>query len=338
MNDDELPSRPRVSLDELALFERLRERARRDRAPAHLASQILDRVRDDARRERMLQSSNAAPERPRGVRRAVVLAGLLGVAASVALLAVHATAPPPISREAPARAAGSERASALAAGSERASAQTGAKPAPDPCAQGLFAAGSEPLIDDFEDGDDAVLANEQRRGFWRWVRETDAPGTAPALLPIPRPVTGTGLLPGAALARAAGHNSLALHVAGGRLSDWGAAIEFSFRPGCYDASRYAGIAFSARGPGRIYVAPREVSVIPIAEGGTCERECHNPHVQKVDLDPQFKNYEVRFEEVRQRGIGKPPLDTKRLNSLAFLIRPEDTPYDVWLDDVRFITR
>lgn len=325
MTDDELPSRPRVSLDELALFERLRERASRERAPAHLASQILDRVREDTRRERLLEA--AAIERPRPLRRAVALAGLLGVAASVALLAMRVNAPPTISREAPPKAAGAERvASAIPA-----------KAAPDPCAQALFAAGTEPLIDDFEDGDDAILPNEQRRGFWRWVRETDAPGTAPALLPIPRPSTGAGLLPGVPAARPA-RNALALHVAGGRLSDWGAAIEFNFRPGCYDASRYAGISFSARGPGRIYVAPREVSVIPVTEGGTCERECHNPHVEKVDLDPHFRTYEVRFEEVRQRGIGKPPLDTKRLNSLAFLIRPEDTPYDVWLDDVRFIPR
>jgi hypothetical protein len=34
----------------------------------------------------------------------------------------------------------------------------------------------------------------------------------------------------------------------------------------------------------------------------------------------------------------PPLDASRLQSVAFLIRPEDTPYDVWLDDVRFLVK
>ena len=81
-----------------------------------------------------------------------------------------------------------------------------------------------------------------------------------------------------------------------------------------------------------------MGVIPIAEGGTCERDCHNPHVAKIDLDAAWHVYQIRWAEVRQRGIGKPALDPQRLNSLAFLIRPEDTPYDIWLDDVRFMPR
>jgi hypothetical protein len=60
-------------------------------------------------------------------------------------------------------------------------------------------------------------------------------------------------------------------------------------------------------------------------------------VKKVDLDAEWRRYEVSWAEVRQRGVGKPPLDPSRINSLAFLIRAEDTPYDVWLDDVRFLT-
>jgi hypothetical protein len=187
------------------------------------------------------------------------------------------------------------------------------------------AEGGAALIDDFEDGDDAVARLEQRAGFWRWAREIDAPGTAPALLPSPRPD------PTAA-------NRLAIHVKGGALRDWGAVVEVSFRPPCYDASRYAGFTFEARGPGRIYVAPREVSVIPLAEGGTCELDCHNPHVKKLDLTEGWQRYEVRWAETWQRGVGKPALDPSRLNSLAFLVRPEDTPYDVWLDDVRFLER
>jgi hypothetical protein len=86
------------------------------------------------------------------------------------------------------------------------------------------------------------------------------------------------------------------------------------------------------------VAPREVGVIPVAEGGTCDRDCYNPHTTKVDLDGQWHVYEVRWSDLHQRGIGKPPLDPSRLHSLAFMIRPEDTPYDAWLDDVRFIPR
>ena len=38
------------------------------------------------------------------------------------------------------------------------------------------------------------------------------------------------------------------------------------------------------------------------------------------------------------GVDRPALDPSRLHSLAFLIRPEDTPYDVWLDEIRFVVK
>jgi hypothetical protein len=193
---------------------------------------------------------------------------------------------------------------------------------PDPCRSRAAATGESPLIDDFEDGDDSVLPLERRAGLWRWARETDALGSAPALLPIPRP----GATP---------KNQLALHVKGSKLVDWGATVEFAFEPRCYDASRYPGIAFEARGPGRIYVAPRETSVIPVDKGGTCKRDCYNPHTAKLDLDGRFRTYVVRWTDVRQRGFDRPALDAQRLHSVAFLIRPEDTPYDIWIDSVRF---
>jgi len=198
-------------------------------------------------------------------------------------------------------------------------------PAPDPCLGRHAAEGKHPLIDDFEDGDDEVARFEGRSGLWRWVRDTDAKGTAPALLPIPR-------------GNSKPDNRLALHVKGGQLLDWGAVIEFNFVPGCYDASRYKGLSFQAKGPGRVFVAPREVSVIPIANGGTCREDCHNPHVKKIELDAQWRTYEVQWGELAQRGYNKPALDPSRLNSVAFLVHPEDTPYDVWVDEVKFLQR
>ncbi len=201
-----------------------------------------------------------------------------------------------------------------------------ARPKPvDPCRLAPRASGNLPLIDDFEDGDDAIPARDGRGGLWRWNRDTDKPGTAPALLPVPRPL-------------ASPKNRLALHVKGGALRDWGASIELTFESGCYDASRYAGIEFSARGPGRIYVAPREVDVIELAFGGTCEKDCYDAHTKKLDLVPGFRTYAVTWGEFSQRGYDRPALDPARLHDLAFLVHPEDTPYDIYIDDVRFLTR
>ncbi len=198
-------------------------------------------------------------------------------------------------------------------------------PPADPCRLASRADGTQPFIDDFEDGNDSILANEGRRGFWRWVRDTDASGTAPALLPIPR-------------AQGSGTNRMGLHIKGDRLLDWGANIEFSFQPSCYDASAYAGLSFEAKGPGRIYLAPRQIETIPVDNGGLCQKDCYNVHVKKIDLDGSFRTYEVRWNQVDQRGYGRPALDPRRLHSIAFMVRPEDTPYDLWIDQVRFLTQ
>jgi len=301
--------------EERRLFDKLREAARSESPPAELSERVLDHL---AYRSRLEPPANKS-----GYRTRLVASSLCVVAAAAALAVFIGSRRAPreaaITAERAASAGNPSSESAIAAPSQSAG------PIFDPCTERAAASGSAPLIDDFEDGDDAVAPLEGRAGFWRWAREIDQPGTAPALIPLPRPNATPG-------------NRLALHVKGGQLEDWGATVEFNFRPGCYDASRYGGIGFQARGPGRIYLAPREVSVIPIAEGGTCERDCHNPHVAKIDLDAAWRVYQIRWAEVRQRGIGKPALDPQRINSLAFLIRPEDTPYDVWLDDVRFMPR
>lgn len=302
--------------EERRLLQGLLEATRSEAPPADLGERVLDHVAYRSRLE-------LAAGKSRGMGRlAVALSSGLAVAASIALFVVARSPTRDLSiaaeQQHPAGSATSARPASESVPSH-------APPVLDPCRERRVAAGGEPLIDDFEDGDDAVRPLEGRAGFWRWAREIDEPGTAPALIPLPRSDATRG-------------NRLALHVKGGQLADWGATVEFNFRPTCYDASRYVGVSFQARGPGRIYVAPREVSVIPIAEGGTCDHDCHNPHVSKVDLDSAWHVYQVRWSELRQRGIKKPPLDPERLHSLAFLIRPEDTPYDVWLDEVRFLER
>jgi len=304
----------RADQDEERAFERLLDAARDDAPPPELAERVLDRLAYRARLEHM-----AHPRR----REYLVPAGAFVLLAAGMLLVVLARKPPdaPIAAE---HAASANAVSNAPGGVAPSAALRAARPpASDPCLTRPSGSGSEPSIDDFEDGDDEVQPFEGRAGFWRWAREIDAPNSAPALIPIPRP-------------DATRANRLAQHVKGGRLLDWGATVEFDFRPACYDADRYVGVSFQARGPGRIYFAARERAVIPIAEGGSCEVDCHNPHVAKIELESAWRTYQVRWTELRQRGIGKPGLNATRLHSLAFLIRPEDTPYDVWLDDLRFL--
>lgn len=300
--------------------------ARREREPSDLEGRVLDTL---AYRERL---ESPLPERVAPRRGIYWIAGL-AAAAALGLWLTRSPTEQLSELEHEDVEIGAEPltgANSSAAGAASVAPTQTPEPPPkrdvvDPCLARAVASGKAPLVDDFEDGDDSVLANEERGGLWRWVRDTDAPGTAPALLPVPRP-------------NKTSKNQLALHVKGERLREWGASVEFVFTGNCYDASVYAGIAFQARGSTRVYVAPREVTVIPVAEGGLCEKDCHNPHVLQLELEPRWKKYEVRFDQVEQRGYDKPKLDSTRLHSLAFLIRPEDTPYDVWLDDIEFIPR
>ncbi len=290
------------------LLDRLQAAVRGETAPAHLAERVIDSVEYRQRLQAPFE-----PER-RAWRLALVGCAALAVAAAVGFFF---RAPPPNARIAPEQTA---RAASAVGSAPRVN-----LPFAAPCRGRAVASGAFPLLDDFEDGDDALPPLDQRSGFWRWARESDAPGTAPALIPVPR--VGGGARQG-----------LALHVKGGRLFDWGATVEVNFQPGCYDATAYAGIKLQARGPGRVFVALREIGVIPLAEGGSCEHDCHNPHVAKLELSADWRSYEVRWSELRPRGLNTAPLDPSRLHSVAFLIHPEDTPYDVWLDDVRFLTK
>ena len=296
----------RRTLDELVVA------ARKEAPPEHHGEQVLGHVEYRARLELVRPHS-------RGIGRAALALSIVLLAAALVLIVRprNSVSEPPIVAE-------GVRAASTAPPPVAPSAANSTPPL-NPCREPVVAPGRQPLIDDFEDGDDAIQPLEGRVGFWRWAREIDQPGTAPALIPVPRP-------------EATRANRLAEHVKGGQLVDWGATVEFNFRPACYDASKYIGVTFQARGPGRLYVAPREASVIPVAEGGSCDHDCYNPHVSKVDLNSVWHVYQVRWSDLRQRGIGKPGLDPRHLHSLAFLIRPEDTPYDLWLDDVRFLQR
>jgi hypothetical protein len=58
----------------------------------------------------------------------------------------------------------------------------------------------------------------------------------------------------------------------------------------------------------------------------------------VSLDSDWKQYDVRWSEMQQRGYDTPPLDPTSLHSLQWHVHGEDTPFDLWIDDVRFLEK
>ena len=195
----------------------------------------------------------------------------------------------------------------------------------DPCAAQVRASGTQPLIDDFEDGNPLIGSFENRVGLWGLYKDTDSPGVNMPLTPTLRPQPTRA-------------NRFALHAVGDELRDWGAIVQFDFQPSCYDASVYGGVAFSAKGPGRVYAGVQEVRVVPVQWNGTCTHDCYNTHQKKVELGPSWRTYSVKWSEFRQRGYNTLPLDATRIHGIGFLIQPGDTPFDVWFDDVKFIPK
>jgi len=196
-----------------------------------------------------------------------------------------------------------------------------------PCNYRYRAEGTIALIDDFEDGDSAALRAEGRGSPWMVHFDYVEEGSAPFM---PRPEK---------LPQRGPHGRWALHVTGKRLLDWGAVLEVRFDPHhCYDMSAYAGLTFWAKGPGRIFAGAREVRETDVKWGGTCEKDCYNVHTKRVDLDHSWKQYEVRWSEMLQRGYDMPPLDPTSINAIQFSVNAADTPFDFWIDDVAFLQR
>ena len=200
----------------------------------------------------------------------------------------------------------------------------------EPCTPAVRALGNAPLIDDFEDGDARIAPIERRAGFWS--ASNDNTGTQQPALRSPFPMTR---IPGG---RGASH--FALHVSGGRFSKWGALLsaELTARR-CYDASAYSGITFWARGHGSFNVVVQMTQIAPEEFGGSCTHDCFDAHRATITLSNKWQEQHVTWAELKQRGYGQVvPFDPRSLLALQFTVAPEQTPFDFWVDDVRFLER
>jgi len=194
----------------------------------------------------------------------------------------------------------------------------------------MRAEGKNPLIDDFEDNDGRLAPLERRAGFWS--ASNDATGSQ-------RPAPG-GPLTMTRIPGGRGASQFALHTSGGKFTKWGAllAADFSARR-CYDASAYAGLRFWARGRGSFFVVAKMTQIAPEEYGGSCTHDCYDSHRANVALSKDWREYSVTWAELKQKGFGQVvPFDPRSLLSLEFTVAPEQTPFDFWVDDIRFSER
>jgi hypothetical protein len=251
----------------------------------------------------------------------------VALAASLALwLRVHPTPETSLAREMP-----SSSSHALRSKPPRAASSAPVLPPEfEPCTPAVQAEGDAPLIDDFEDADTRIAPLEHRAGFWS--TSNDGSGVQ-----VPAP---GGLFPMSRIPGGRGASHFALHVRGGKFSKWGVLLsaDLSARR-CYDASAYGGIAFWARGRGHVDIIAKMTQVAPAEYGGSCSHDCYDGHRKTVDLSSQWHEERITWAELKQKGFG-PALafDPHSLLALEFNLGPEQTPFDYWIDDVRFLQR
>ena len=186
------------------------------------------------------------------------------------------------------------------------------------------------MIDDFEDGDSRLRISDKRAGYWLTFND----GTGKQ-----EPRAGSTLvanrIPGGR-----GDSHFGLHSSGSRFSKWGAALSVELSPRrCYDASASAGITFWARGQAHLRVAVKMTQVIGEEYGGSCVENCYDTHGVERSLTANWRQYQVRWEELTQQGSGPVlPFDAHSLFALEFGVPGGRPPYDFWIDDVSFIPR
>jgi internalin A len=217
-----------------------------------------------------------------------------------------------------------------------ASAGGGAVPSGGAGAAGAIASGGRAcgtLIDDMEDGSGRICTGEGRIGAWyvfnddqgsQWPEKT-APG-----VPIE-----TALIPGT---RAG--SVRAIHTYGAGFTRWGSGVGFDLRfdgtrYGLYDATRYTGVRFWARGGPGDLVRFRVSSQATTATlyGGTCDAMCSGPAGLALRLGPRWVEYTVLFDELDFATVFKGEL--ARLTNIQFKIEPSRA-FDFWVDDVQFL--
>lgn len=264
-----------------------------------------------------------AKHRARERRVVIAGAGLVVLAAAAGVVFVLRAAPQPVTLSAEPHASAPPRVQAPPPS------PSGASPLAR-CAPVAVAEGSNPLIDDFEDGDLHAPMVEHRAG--QWLTFNDGTGSQ---FPKPGTEISASRIPGG---RGASH--FGIHNVGGKFSKWGANLSLELSPHrCYDASAYGGIQFWARGHGEIRAAVKMTQVVSEEFGGSCSRDCFDAHSKYVKLTREFTRVLVRWEDLHQMGFGTPvPFDARSLYSIDFSLTPAETPFDFWIDDVSFIPR
>ena len=186
------------------------------------------------------------------------------------------------------------------------------------------------MIDDFEDGNGALLPNDGRQGFWYVFNDGSMGGSQTP--PADRVLPSVG---------GANDTDHAMHSTGNGFTVWGAGLGVDFQnmggnslkmP--YDASNYTGIVLMGKGNGPVRVSVAIESTTAESEGGTCVSDC-DQHGLLLNFTNEWQEFYLPFDELAQEGWGTPqPWDAATTTALQFKLNP-NIDFDLWVDEIGF---
>jgi hypothetical protein len=195
--------------------------------------------------------------------------------------------------------------------------------------------GDDGLLSDFEGGaneeDFEIPSRDGRVGHWFHTRNRN--GAEWRMLPLrvaaAEPVDAQS---GAADVSVQGH---ALRVAGAPPTGRGVNVGIMLSR-CYDAEAYAGIEFKVRGTGLWFFNVQTLDSVPAELGGRCTHKCWFTGGRQVQPTDRFETYSVRWDDMTPPD---PNYDMSlEVLQLVFSLQSGPEPYELWLDDVKFIEK
>jgi hypothetical protein len=104
--------------------------------------------------------------------------------------------------------------------------------------------------------------------------------------------------------------------------------------GTYDASRYTGISFYARGNVFIDVLVDSAPTTSPSYGGSCSSIC-TPATSSLQLLPTWTIYRLPFDTFSSGNSGLTPIDKRTLTHVQFRVASSTLGADLWIDDLSF---
>jgi hypothetical protein len=187
------------------------------------------------------------------------------------------------------------------------------------------------MIDDLEDNDDTILANDKRLGSWYTYHDDESTGAEQTPGTAFKPTAGGAEdSKYAAATKGKGYKSYA--GMGFDLNNDGKTVK------AYDASKFKGISFLAKGNVDLRVGIATSVTVTKDSGGTCSAgadKCDDTHGVDVTVEKDWAKYDIPFAKIKQEGWGKAEdFDPATVLGISFSV-PENASFDFAIDDIGF---